>query len=220
MSRRAVLLEALAATPRDLARMLRPVDAEAAQSRPAPSAWCLADVLCHLASAEERHLACLRSVAVEQPEQPRAGQAGVVGQVGTSSHGEIPGQPAAAETGENGLPTLVEAFANRRAETITFLSSLSQRDWGRIMRGPGIGIRGSEDEGAGRRQEAEGSLGESLSSVAMQNPKLVLERSEGSKVQNALDRPVRLRDYVQGIVAHDNEHLAQIVMLREALEKE
>ncbi len=213
MSRRAVLLEALAATPRDLARMLRPVDAWVAGWRPAGSAWCLADVLSHLASAEEQYLACLHSSVVEEPEEPGACRAAVVAQVDNLSSGKLQGPPVAAETGKNLLPGLITAFANRRAETITFLSSLDQRDWGQHMRGPGVGVEG-------RRQEADCRLGESFSSASILNRVPHPEGTRRSKIQNALDRPVRLRDYVQGIVAHDNEHLAQIVMLREALEKE
>ena len=52
MSRRSILMEALAATPRDLARMLRPVDAALALARPTPEDWCVADVVAHLGYIE------------------------------------------------------------------------------------------------------------------------------------------------------------------------
>jgi uncharacterized damage-inducible protein DinB len=149
MSRRSVLIEALAATPRDLIRMLRPVDAAAAVVRPAPGEWCLADVVAHLGFVEERYLARLRRI-VEQynPYEPYM-------------HPD-----ASAHDLARSLTDLFAEFAARRAETIAFLSGLDQRDWGRPLIHETIG-------------------------------------------------PTRLRDQVQGLVAHDNDHLAQIVALRE-----
>src|SRR3954468_1465613 len=57
MSRRSVLIESLQATPRDLARLLRPLDAAAARWRPAADDWCIADVVAHLAYCEVPYLA-------------------------------------------------------------------------------------------------------------------------------------------------------------------
>lgn len=116
MSRRSVLLEALTATPRDLARLIRPVDAEAGLWRPAPEAWCVADVVAHLAYIEALYLARLRRV-VEQdnPYEPFI-------------HPD-----ASAHDLSHPLADLFDGFDRRRTGTIEFLSGLSQRDWGRPL---------------------------------------------------------------------------------------
>jgi uncharacterized damage-inducible protein DinB len=152
MSRRGVLLEALAATPRDLERMTRRIDAADAVRRPVPGQWCVVDVVAHLADVEERYLARLqRVVALDTPREAA-----------------ITPHPDAHDL-QRPLAEHVAAFAERRAATIAFLSSLEQRDWGRRL----------------------------------------VHETEG---------PSRLRDQVQALVGHDNEHLAQITNLREALE--
>lgn len=153
MSRRAVLLEALAATPRDLARMVPRIDPEQPLWRPTPESWCLADVIAHIGDVEERYLARLRRI-VEQdnPYEPYL-------------HPDESAHDLARP-----LADLIEDFATRRAETIRFLSGLGQRDWGRPLVHEAIG-------------------------------------------------PTRLRDQVQELVTHDNNHLAQIVALREAWER-
>lgn len=153
MSRRSVLLEALAATPRDLARMVPRIDAAEALWRPTPGAWCVADVVAHLGFVEERYLARLRRV-VEQdnPYEPFI-------------HPD-----ESAHDLSRPLPELLEHFVACRAETIVFLSGLSQRDWGRPLVHETMG-------------------------------------------------PMRLRDQVQALVTHDNDHLAQLVALREAWEQ-
>jgi len=116
MSRRSVLIESLQSTPRDLARLLRPIDDAAARWRPAPGEWCLADVVAHLSYCEEPYLARLRRV-VEQdnPFEPYL----------------HPDESAHDLT--RPLAELLEAFVVRRAETIAFLSGLDQRDWGRPL---------------------------------------------------------------------------------------
>lgn len=151
MSRRSVLIESLQATPRDLARMLRPVSGADALWRPAPGDWCIADVVAHLGAIELRYLARLRRV-VEQdnPHEPYL-------------------HPDAAHDLSRPLAELLAAFTQARAETVAFLQGLEQRDWGRPL----------VHETAG---------------------------------------PTRLRDQVQALVAHDNDHLEQIVTLRERLE--
>ncbi|HEY3231678.1 MAG TPA: DinB family protein [Roseiflexaceae bacterium] len=152
MSRRSVLMEALAATPRDLARMLRPVDEPSARMRPLSDEWCLADVIAHLGFIEERYLARLRRI-VEQdnPYEPYL-------------HPD-----AGAHDLTRSLADLCAEFAARRAETLAFLADLDQRDWGRPLVHETIG-------------------------------------------------PTRLRDQVQALVTHDNQHLEQIVTLREHLD--
>ena len=116
MSRRSVLMEALAATPRDLARLLRLVDAAAALARPAPGEWCVADVAAHLGYIEPLYLARLRRIAEQDnPFEPYM-------------HPD-----ASAHDLARPLPELLDEFAARRAETLAFLAGLSQKDWGRPL---------------------------------------------------------------------------------------
>ena len=116
MTRRSVLIAALESSPRDLARLLRPIDAAAAQWRPAPDEWCIADVVAHLGYCEAPYLARLRRV-VEQdnPFEPAL----------------LPDERA--HDLARPLADLLEAFGARRAETVAFLSGLEQRDWGRAL---------------------------------------------------------------------------------------
>ena len=122
MSRRSVLIESLQATPRDLARLLRPVDEAAARWRPAAGEWCLADVVAHLSYCEAPYLARLRRV-VEQdnPFEPYL----------------HPDESAHDLT--RPLAELLEAFVTRRAVTVAFLNGLEQRDWGRPLVHASIG---------------------------------------------------------------------------------
>jgi hypothetical protein len=116
MSRRSVLIESLEATPRDLARLLRPLDAAAAQWRSAPGEWCIADVVAHLGYCEAPYLARLRRVVEqENPFEP----------------GLLPDESAH----DLALPLteLLAAFVTRRADTVAFLARLEQRDWGRPL---------------------------------------------------------------------------------------
>jgi uncharacterized damage-inducible protein DinB len=153
MSRRSVLIDALSATPRDLARMLRPVDAALALARPTPDARCIANVVAHLSYIEPLYLARLRRVAeLDNPYE-------------SSLHPD-----AAAHDLTRPLSELFDEFAARRAETLKFLGGLDQRDWGRPLVHATIG-------------------------------------------------PTKLRDQVQALVTHDNDHLDQIVTLRERLEQ-
>lgn len=116
MSRRSVLIESLEATPRDLARMLRRVGDEAARERPAPGEWCIADVVAHFAYIEAPYLARLRRI-IEQdnPFEPYL-------------HPD-----ESAHDLSHPLADLLEEFVQRRAETVAFLQSLEQRDWGRPL---------------------------------------------------------------------------------------
>jgi hypothetical protein len=151
MSRRQILIDALAATPRDLARMLRPLSDADARRRPAPDAWCIAEVVAHLGYVEERCLARLRQVVAEANP--------------SVEYIEDPGGHAI----DAPLAELLETFSTRRAATVAFLGGLDQRDWGRPLVHATIG-------------------------------------------------PTRLRDQVQTFVAHDNEHLEEILAQRERLE--
>ncbi|HJZ48882.1 MAG TPA: DinB family protein [Roseiflexaceae bacterium] len=116
MTRRAVLIESLQSTPRDLARLLRPIDDVAGRWRPSPGEWCIADVVAHLSYCEEPYLARLRRVvAQDNPFEPYL----------------HPDESAHDLT--RSLADLLEAFVARRAETVAFLSGLGQRDWGRPL---------------------------------------------------------------------------------------
>lgn len=116
MSRRTVLLTSLAATPRDLARLLRPVDDQSALWRPTADDWCIADVVAHLGHVEALYLDRLKRVVTqENPYEPF-----------------IHPDPSAHDLSRP-LAELYEAFVRRRDATIGFLSGLSQRDWGRPL---------------------------------------------------------------------------------------
>jgi hypothetical protein len=151
MSRRVVLIEALESTPRDLARLLRPVTAELALRRPAPGAWCIAELVAHLGYTEELMLARLRRALSE--ENP------------TVALIEDPGGHDLSRP----MAEHLAAFDERRAATVAFCRALEQRDWGRPM---------------------------------------IHERTG----------PTRVRDQVQAIVSHDNEHLEEIVRLRHTMD--
>ncbi len=116
MSRRSVLIESLESAPRDLARLLRPIDAAAAQWRPAPDEWCIADVVAHLSYCETPYLARLRRVAEQDnPFEPAL----------------LPDE--SMHDLARPLAELLEVFVERRADTVAFLSALDQRDWGRAL---------------------------------------------------------------------------------------
>lgn len=122
MSRRAILMEALAATPRDLERIARRLDAAQAARRPDPVAWSVADVVAHMAEIEGRFRGRLRQILAE--DNP------VVSPLDPDE---------AAQRAARPLPELVAAFTAERAATIDLLASLEQRDWGRPLVHPTMG---------------------------------------------------------------------------------
>jgi uncharacterized damage-inducible protein DinB len=119
MSNRAMLIAALQATPRDLARALRPVTPGQAARRPAPDAWTIAAVVAHLAEMEERFLGRLRQVAAE--DNPAV----------AALHPD-----EARHDLDRPLDALLAAFAERRTATVAFLESLDQRAWNRPLLHP------------------------------------------------------------------------------------
>ena len=122
MTRRSVLIESLQSTPRDLARLLRPIQATAALWRPAADDWCIADVVAHLGYCEAPYLARLRRVVEqENPFEP-----------------SLPPDESAHDLGRP-LAELLEVFVARRVATVAFLTSLEQRDWGRPLVHASIG---------------------------------------------------------------------------------
>lgn len=113
MTKRIVLLQALASTPTDLRRLLKDVDDADARRRPGPEEWSLLDIVAHLNDIEERYRKRLkRVITADNPSFAYL-------------------HPAAS--GPTGVPLslLLKQFEMARGETLGFLSSLSQRDWSR-----------------------------------------------------------------------------------------
>jgi uncharacterized damage-inducible protein DinB len=116
MSRRQALIDALAATPHDLARTLRRVAPEQARRRVTTGEWCIADVVAHLVEMELRYLGRLRRIVQEEnPSIPYL-------------HPD-----EAAHDVARPLDQLLQGFTERRGETLAFLAGLEQRDWGRPL---------------------------------------------------------------------------------------
>lgn len=113
MSKRIILLQALASAPNDLAITLRHVDAPTLHKRPSPDAWCVADVLTHLIDVEIQYQVRLRRiVAEERPHLPYI-----------LAHPQT--DPEAT------LSALLEQFQAVRDQTLAFLRDLSMGDWQR-----------------------------------------------------------------------------------------
>lgn len=122
MSRRAVLMEALAATPRDLERMTRRVEVAQGVQRPDPAGWSVAEVVAHMAEMEARFRDRLRLILAE--DNPTV----------------LALDPAeAAHDVAQPLQALVATFATERAATLALLAGLEQRDWGRPLVHPAVG---------------------------------------------------------------------------------
>lgn len=121
MSRRQVLIEALEATPRDLARMLRPVTDELALRRPASGGWCIVELVAHLGYTEELMLARVRRVAAEDTPTVEVIEDG-------SGH-------------DTALPLAehLARFLERREATLAFLRGLGQAQWARPLIHPESG---------------------------------------------------------------------------------
>jgi uncharacterized damage-inducible protein DinB len=114
MSKRIILLQALAATPVDLHRMLKNGSDAAAHHRPSPDQWSTAHVLNHLLDVEERYLTRLqRVVQVENPSLPY---------IHPDENGYDPTQP---------LPDLITQFEQARTATLLFLKELPPGAWQR-----------------------------------------------------------------------------------------
>jgi uncharacterized damage-inducible protein DinB len=109
-----VLLDALASTPADVARVVARLDAAAAAARPAPHEWAAVEILAHLVDVEERYRARLRRVAEEEyPALPRIGP-------DDARH-----DPHAT------CEELAAAFREAREETLAFLRGLPRGGWAR-----------------------------------------------------------------------------------------
>ena len=114
MSKRIVLLQALASTSKDLARILRDVDLSAAQQRPFPEVWSMNDVLSHLRDVDVQSLARMRRVVNE--ERPII----------------LTIRPDESAHDKTTLPDqLLVQFEQARRETITYLQNLGAGEWQR-----------------------------------------------------------------------------------------
>lgn len=114
MSKRTLLLEALASMPKDLSFMLRRADETAVHQRPTPDEWSIADVLSHLITTESLYLARLQKiVAEERPYLPYI-------------HPET--RPQLNPTP---LAELLNTFSTVRNETLAYLQSLNAGAWQR-----------------------------------------------------------------------------------------
>jgi DinB superfamily len=149
-----MLIDALSGTVKDMLRLLRPVDEASAVLRPAPTDWCVKDVLAHLGYIEPLFRArLLRIVEQDNPHE----------------HALAP-DPSTHDLSRT-VGQLIEKFGDERARTVVFLQGLTQAQWLRIC--------------------THETMGET-----------------------------KLRKQVEVLIGHDNEHLAQLVSIREFLDKQ
>jgi uncharacterized damage-inducible protein DinB len=114
MTKRIVLLQALASTPADLNRMTRAVTREAAVWREREDTWSLADIAAHLTLVERACLERLRRVVDEdEPHVPY-----------------IHPEPERHEL-QRPLAELTAEFSAAREETLRFLEDLPPAAWQR-----------------------------------------------------------------------------------------
>ncbi len=122
MSRRDVLLKALASAPPDVRRMTQGVDPDDARRRPALEHWSLADVVSHLVDIEKRYRAQMQRVVAEAHP------------VWRYLH------PAEATHDlQTPLDALTEQFQVARAETLAFLEGLPAGIWQRKVQHETVG---------------------------------------------------------------------------------
>jgi len=113
MSKRIVLLQALASMPADLRLMLKRVDTAAATHSPSPTQWSILQVLAHLLDVEERYLIRLHRVVTEDnPFLP-------------TIHPDDTALPTTP------LLALLNQFEAARTQTLDFLQALSPGSWQR-----------------------------------------------------------------------------------------
>lgn len=113
MSKRMILLQALAATTPDLRLMLKSVDIAAASHSSTPSQWSILQLLEHLLDVEVRYLARLQRVVNEdKPLLPAI-------------------HPNAAAVPITHFPLLLAQFEAARTQTVAFLQDLPPGSWQR-----------------------------------------------------------------------------------------
>ena len=112
MTQRAVLLQALASTPRDVQRLLRMLPPDGWRWRPDGDGWSAQQVLDHLVGVETIYRARLQRIR---------------------DNGRLaPAHLDAAPTSDPGpAEGLLEAFAATRRDTLAFLTDLSPGEWQR-----------------------------------------------------------------------------------------
>jgi hypothetical protein len=113
MTRRAELLQALDATPRDLARAVRGLPPPVTGTRPAPDQWSPADIVHHLISVETCTLARFHRVAEE------------------TNPTLLLILPDLAHHFAAPLDDLLAHFPTARAQTLAYLTPLSSGVWAR-----------------------------------------------------------------------------------------
>ncbi len=149
-----MLIEALDGTPRDLARLAKPLTATDTHWRPSSAEWSVAVVVAHLSYIEDLFRARFRRmVEIDHPIEPSIGPDAAEHEAQASAHS---------------LQELLDIFKAKRAETTAYLLTLTQPQWLRTCEHDLFGI-------------------------------------------------TRLRKQAEILIGHDNEHLAQIVEIREKL---
>lgn len=114
MTKRIVLLQALASTPTDIKRLLRGIDDSVARRRPADGEWSIVEIVNHLLDIEERYRVRLKRVITED----------------TPYFDYMHPDETAMDDGMS-IQALVKQFELARGETVGFLTAISQSDWGR-----------------------------------------------------------------------------------------
>lgn len=113
MTKREVLIQALASTPQDVELTVKGMKDSAVFQRPSPDAWSVADVVYHLGEVEGRYLKRLEMVVREErPYLPYI-------------------HPEERRTAEGNLADLMAVFRQERAKTLAFLQGLRPGDWQR-----------------------------------------------------------------------------------------
>jgi hypothetical protein len=114
MTKRIVLLQALASTSADIARLVRPLDRAAADWKPDLIAWSPRDIVSHLTLVERAYLARLKRIITEdEPTVPYI-------------HPD-----EAAHDRQTPLAELSEAFRLAREDTLATLQALGPGGWQR-----------------------------------------------------------------------------------------
>lgn len=114
MSKRIVLLQALASTPTDVKRLLKGIHESTARRRLADSEWSMAEIVNHLLDVEERYRVRLKRVITED-----------------NPYFDYMHPDETAIDEDMSIQVLVKQFELGRGETVGFLSAISQGDWAR-----------------------------------------------------------------------------------------
>ena len=114
MSKRIVLLQALASTPNDLGLTVRGMAGVAVWQRPSPDQWSVVDVVAHLIYVEQRYLQRLQQVIAEERPFLLA----------------IKPDETRHDT-QVGIEELNGRFEKARVETLSFLKEISPGGWQR-----------------------------------------------------------------------------------------